>query len=129
MEKQFTKSKWRIRFGFRSLLLLPVLVAIYFALDVPTKTMGVRDVGARLTRENNGNRIEPAYRAPLVLELSKFHIQRLPGQPDQLVTKSSFYFWFFGLVAKLPFTNETSRELPTASPTFGGIDAVDVRFD
>jgi hypothetical protein len=113
MEKNTRKSRrWRPRFGIRSLLCIPVLIAIYFALGAPTKTLGVRDVGERLTRENRGNQATPNYKAPLVLEFSVMHVSAQPGRPRQLVTNSSYYFWFFGLTAELPFTNQQMRDLP-----------------
>ena len=112
MEDNTRKSRrWRPRFGIRSLLCIPVLIAVYFALGAPTKTLGVRDVGERLTRENSGNQVTPTYKVPLVLEFSVIHVLAQPGRP-QLVTNSSYYFWFFGLTAELPFTNQQMRDLP-----------------
>lgn len=111
---------WLFRFRLRTLLLIPLLLAVYLALGGPTKTLGVRDVSERLTRENNGRVITAEYFAPLVLKLPVISVRSEPGKPHQLITKTDYYFWLFGLTAKVPYRFEYSKELPasaTNSPT------------
>jgi hypothetical protein len=116
MVNQSTEPKRRRpRFGLRTLLLIPLLVAVYFALGSPTRTAGVRDVGDRLTRENSGTTVVATYKAPLLIEFPVMHIQRTAGGSDQLVTKSDYYVWFFGWSAKLPYSGETSRDIPVVA--------------
>ncbi len=100
--------------------MIPLLVAVYLALGGPTKTMGVRDVSERLTRESKGRVITAKYFAPLVLELPVMSVRSEPGKPHQLITKTDYYFWLFGLTAKVPYRFEYARELPASainSPT------------
>ena len=129
MESQVTTgsrntNRWRFRFSIRTLLTVTALVAAYLALGPPTQTLGVRDVEARRTRENNGIKVVAAYKAPLLVEFAVHeHRDRagrvvcpigLDANPsvDRVVKTSSYYFWCFGMTAKLPFSLETSQQFP-----------------
>ncbi len=89
-------GRWGLRFGIRSLWCIPVVIAIYLALGAPTKTLGVRDVGERLTRENGDNQVIPTYKASLLLGFAVIHVSAQPGRLDQLVTNRSYYYYFSG---------------------------------
>ena len=95
-----------LRFRLRTLLLIPVFVALYFAVGALTRTKGVRDVSERLTRENGGNVVSVRYVAPLLVEFPLLEMRRPLGKSDQFVTKSDYYMWVFGLTAKLPYRSE-----------------------
>jgi hypothetical protein len=91
------------RFRIRTLLLIPVLIAAYFAMESPTRRMGVRDVSRRLSGKNDGNELFAKYQAPLLLASSIVELHHQSGKPDQIVFETDYYFWFFGVTAKLPY--------------------------
>ena len=96
------------RFGLRTLLAILLVCAMYFALGQPTKTLGVRDVSREL-----GQNARAQYKAPLLLEwpVASVEFSRQSGREIGHITeRRSYYVWFFGAVAKLPFTNETMRD-------------------
>lgn len=106
------KSKnWFLRFRLRTLMLVTVLIAAYFALGAPTKTMGVRDVSKRMTRENNGVELQARYFAPLLLESSLIEVHHRTGKPEQFVIKSDYYLWLFGLTFKIPYRGERTLDI------------------
>ena len=101
---EFPSARRRLsRFRLRTLLLITVLVAAYFAMEAPTRTMGVRDVSRRLSGKNDDNELFAKYQAPLLLAFSIIELHRQSGKPDQIVFKTDYYFWFFGVTAKLPY--------------------------
>jgi hypothetical protein len=110
-------SKWRfLQFRLRTLLVIPALIATYFALGIPTKTMGVRDVSAKLSNGNPGGPVAVQYFAPLLLAFPILEMKLPPGKPEQLITKTDYYFWFFGLSAKLPYKTEDVRDMVKRDP-------------
>lgn len=92
-------------------MLVTVFIAVYFALGSPTKTMGVRDVSKRLTRENNGVELQARYFAPLLLERSLIEVHHRIGKSEQLVIRSDYYLWLFGLTFKLPYRGERTLNI------------------
>ncbi len=80
--------------------------------------MGVRDVSERLTRENNGNEVTPRYVAPLLLESPVLEIHHQLRKPEQLVTKSDYYLWLFGLTAKVPYRGVHVRDIALAANNY-----------
>ena len=93
-------------------MIVTVFIAAYFALGAPTKTMGVRDVSNRLTREHNGIEFQARYFAPLLLEDSSFiEVHHRIGKPEQFVIKSDYYLWLFGLTFKLPYRGERVQDI------------------
>jgi hypothetical protein len=107
MDDANRNSKNRLlQFRLRTLISIPVLVALYFAVGAYTRTTGVRDVSERLTRENGGNDVNARYLAPLLVEFSILEMRLPPGKPVQFITKSDYYIWVFGFSAKLPYHSE-----------------------
>ena len=92
-----------LQFRLRTLLFIPVLIAIYFPVGAYTRTAGVRDVSDRLTRENGGGVVNARCFAPLLLERRLLEVRSPPGQPDVFIAKSDYYLWMFGFTAKLPY--------------------------
>ncbi len=92
-------------------MLVTVFIAVYFALGAPTKTMGVRDVSKRLTRENNGVESNARYVAPLVLDKALVEVYHRIGKPEQVVIKYDYYLWLFGLTFKLPYRGERVQDI------------------
>lgn len=112
-----TKPRKLLQFRLRTFLLLPILVATYFALEWPTKRFGIGDVSERITAENNGNEIHAAYHSPLLLTTSHVTIERIPGKPDLVDFWIDYYFWIFGFTAKLPYQTNTSILITKPSDT------------
>jgi hypothetical protein len=100
----------RVRFSLRVLIVVMTLVCLYFASWRPTVTHGVADVSERLTKENHGVPVQARPKAPLLLALEVVHV-RVGANGTQLVTESTYYPWFYGRVAEMPFTKEWVRDL------------------
>lgn len=125
--------KWLPRFGMKTLLVLPLIVAVYFALGEPTKKWGMPDVRDFIASDKHiGPSVE--YRAPLVIAFPVIHAESHTKTPNKisLITKSTYYFWCFGFVAKLPFETERTRDMvkdtPVASVPGIAVDAQTVRL-
>jgi hypothetical protein len=97
----------KLRFSLRMLIILTTLVCIYLGCWFPTATLGVRDVQKRISSDT---RKLPIPRAPLLLESTRT-IQLLMTPSPITTTTSSYYVWFFGWVAKLPFTTTRAGTL------------------
>lgn len=108
---RFGRRGRRIRFSLRFLLLLPILVAAYFACGPVTSTRGVHDVARHLTEQNDGLYVAPDYKAPLLLEFSVID-GRPQGVPPRMSRHTEYYFWLFGYVAKLPWSSTEYQEYP-----------------
>ena len=109
MTEPTTPTRWRPRFSVRTLAVLVTLVCCYAACWGPTKTRGIRDVERRVFMVEDGSidaeiakglanlfgpgPCEVSATMPLVVEVD-----------DTAV--STYYFWFFGYVAKLPYERD-----------------------
>ena len=111
MDASSSPKRRRLPFSLRTLGLLTVLLCLYLATWRPTKSLGVADVSARLTEENDGVHVQAIAKAPLWLALEIHSLQVRPGGQKLLVVESRYYFWLFGFVAKWPFNIEWAREL------------------
>lgn len=90
----------RLKFSLRSLLALPLIVAIYFVLGGPTKRSGLRDVEQFVLYKDDSR--QPArYHSPLLVTVSETDFS--VTLPDQFAmeTKTTYYFWLFGFVMPL----------------------------
>ncbi len=119
-----TPKRWRPRFSVRTLVILVTLVCCYAACWGPTKTRGPGDVQSRVNELTKARasfgRPSGAFRvatdaevvAPLIIATHESHFENwipLGSTLSMSVPQSrSYYFWFFGYVAKLPY----ERELP-----------------
>jgi hypothetical protein len=102
----------RRKFSLRLLLLCVTLICVYFGTWQATATFGVDDVSKRLTSENNGAFIPVIYKAPLLVATEESEVTYgAPGEPDEVITRSSYYFWFAGWIVKLPFEREWARHV------------------
>jgi hypothetical protein len=108
MAVQPAHKRWPPRFSLRTLAILLTIVCLYFACWIPTTTTGVRDVGYRLASESvysaDGNQFRATPKVPLILEWSGE--TTFVTSSTVVLRKTSYYFWFFGWVAKLPFTTQ-----------------------
>ena len=116
------------RFSMRTLAVLLTNICLYFACWLPTTTTGVRDVGNRLASESyysaDGNQYRATPKAPLVLAWCGEQVR--VSFPAQVIRRTSYYFWFFGWVARIPFTIQETRVLngpPGVSPSGFSIPA------
>ena len=89
--EQNSPKRWRPRWSVRILLIVITLICAYFACWGPTKRQGVEYVRHQVYKFKFD--IEAV--APLLVKADDFY-------------RRSYYFWFFGYVAKLPY----ERELP-----------------
>ena len=106
-------KRFRPRFSIRTLVVVVPLVCCYAACWGPTKKWGPAHVQSHV----NDAKVEPGeFRlardaeaiAPLIIATDDVHLERLPGfgyvTPNAPPPQSrSYYFWFFGYVAKLPY--------------------------
>jgi hypothetical protein len=100
-------NRFRLRFSIRTLIILVTLVCCYAACWGPTKKWGVVDVYHGHPPESANYR-NAAPVAPLVVsQYNNLYWERR-------VTRS-YYFWFFGYTAKLPYEREWELE---SAPTF-----------
>ncbi len=101
-----TSKRRKFRFSLRLLVIITTVVCFYFACWRPTVTSGVADVSARLTRENGGIPSRAVAKAPLFLANEVNEVRTDRSGTTNLVTKTTYYFWFFGGVMKTPFSKE-----------------------
>ena len=107
--------RFRPRFSIRTLVIVATLVCCYAACWGPTKRRGVDDVKKgpderyrRWVQEYKAKNDQPWYIldkrhdvsviAPLFLRLRTETVLRGP--------RDTYYFWFFGYVAKLPYERD-----------------------
>ena len=109
-DANFTPRKRLLQFRLRTLLAIPLLIALYFALGAFTRTREVRDVSDRLTRENGGSIVNTRYLARLLVEFPILEMRSSPGKPDVFITKSDCYLWIFGFTAKDPYRSVVERD-------------------
>ncbi len=117
-------THWLPRFSLRRLLVGVTAISLYMACWLPTVRRGGHDVGERICIENhweNGPMLIKA-EIPLVLTWSFAHVEDGPGKTRQLVVTTSRYFWFFGLVTKLPFSTKTIGPLRFKNGTIQGFN-------
>ena len=100
---EVVNRRW-FRFRLRTLFILLTVVCLYFACWLPTKTRGVADV-----RKHFGG--APVPKVPLVLTTRMFEVRNQPPKPRQLIMETQYYFWFFGLVVKVPITTEQAKDI------------------
>jgi hypothetical protein len=100
MTSQHDKPKrWRPRFSVRTLVIVVTPVCSYAACWGPTKTQGIEDIRAR-------QELEPVAIVPFVITSGAKLKQPYPGLYEVNASKRSYYFWFFGYVAKLPYERD-----------------------
>ena len=109
--EQHTPKQWRPRYSIRMLVVLVTLVCGYTACWGPTRNRGPEDV-----KNCDGDtpivlrrivQADPA--APLIVTTREFHLPKRSGSDTRLPRLyRSYYFWFFGYVARLPY----KREIP-----------------
>ena len=96
------KPKTRWRFGLRWVLFVPLAVGSYLACWEPTVSRAPPEVSFAMTGDNDSPTMRLIPVAPLILERPQ---QRYETETGLIVTDSSYYFWFFGFVKKLPVTS------------------------
>jgi hypothetical protein len=106
MTSQHDKPKrWRPRFSVRTLVIIVTLVCLYAASWGPTKTRGTQEV---LHREDTS--LTARAIAPLLISIDEEHVSHdvFADGSCQFWTEGhrSYYFWFFGYVAELPYERE-----------------------
>jgi hypothetical protein len=106
------------RFSLRTLIILTTLVCIYLGCWFPTATQGVSDVQKRINSEAEATRKLPMPRAPLFLETTRTRLLLMTPSPITSTT-STYYVWFFGWVAKLPFTTTRAGTLADDADEIG----------
>lgn len=106
MVDQAIRKRWLPAFSVRTLLIVTTLLCAYGACWGPTKTRGVADV----QRKTGG--VGPHPFAPLIVSTDYLQVVELaPGEPllypgygpVKYLRCRQYYFWFFGLMVKLPY--------------------------
>jgi hypothetical protein len=92
-------KRWRPRWSVRTLVLVVTLVCAYLACWGPTKSYGIRDVGAGRASEAI---------APLIIAAPMWGEVFADGS---VYGGRCYYLWFFGYVRKLPFDQHSGYEL------------------
>ncbi|TWT56080.1 hypothetical protein CA85_45530 [Allorhodopirellula solitaria] len=126
-----TSARWCPRFSLRFVLTIPLLLAVYLACGVATKTSGVDDVTNYLSLLDSdvafpeaafvSTKLKefgpPEYYLPFVLERVT-----VVGEPfgNTVTTDRSYYAWVFGHVYQLPVTRRFA-DRRTATRTFSMI--------
>jgi hypothetical protein len=104
-------KRWRPRFSVRTLVVVVTLMCCYAACWGPTKRQGVEDVYRHAYSESAGREHGPppifytSATGPFVVGIDQF-----TGSPD----RREYYFWFFGLIAKLPIEREVHAKAPSS---------------
>ena len=109
----------RLRFSIRTLLVLPLLVAMYFALAAATKRYGREDVARVFETEHGGGL--PGYVAPLIFEHWTMRATGGPNASPNAEVTAHYYVWFFGYVWHTPYVRVqpyTMRGTQSAKETF-----------
>ena len=102
MAPEQKSKRWLPRWSVRILLIAITLICAYLACWGPTKNQGVSDVavfqpGRRSMLE--GTWIDVSAIVPFVVR-----------KDHRYKATRSYYFWFFGYVAKLPYEKELPKE-------------------
>jgi len=98
MTSQHDKAKrWRPRFSVRTLVIVVTLVCCYAACWGPTNRRGKGDVryAPRPDGREGNHGVATFAIAPLFIR-----------REEPYTRERSYYFWFFGYVAKLPYERE-----------------------
>lgn len=103
MDRTKNMKRSCFKFSLKFVLLLPLVVAAYFALGPVTHSLGVRDVGGVLSKTGD----EPRVVAPLLLKHSVISVHA-----PEMSRKTDYYVWLFGVVAKIPYTRHEYRAFP-----------------
>ena len=102
------KRRW-YQFRLRTLLIAVSGVCLYLACWFPTKTQGVADTKEHLSNQWGPPQGAPLAKAPLILVTQIDSLIR-SRRSNYLIQQRHYYFWFFGgLVVKLPFTTQQKR--------------------
>ena len=137
MTTQHDKPKrWRPRFSVRTLAIVVTLVCCYAACWGPTKRRGIEDAlqyeygtpatasgfeaaieaddddawdPALLRRLSGVAGFDPSPAAPLIVRIDELSYANVRTK----TLRRTYYFWFFGYVAKLPW----EREIPADDPS------------
>lgn len=127
MTSQHDKAnRWRPKFSVRTLVIVVTLVCCYAACWGPTKSRGVEDVckyaidaqeslnvDCGVIAASNQLHSESLQRnassIPLFVEVVEEDVSS--GTQVVFLECRTYYFWFFGYIAKLPY--ERADELPT----------------
>jgi hypothetical protein len=103
-------KRWRPRFSVRTLVVLVTLVCCYAACWQPTKKTGVNEVVDHIWAMTYSPKPKSMLIGGILFDgESASAIMPFVVQVDQWelnIQRRSFYFWFFGYVAKLPFERE-----------------------
>lgn len=113
------KRRW-FRFRLRTVFIILTFVCLYFACWFPTKTRGVADVKKYL--DGSG---APAAQMPLVVTTQRLHVD-IGLQRTTSTKESEYYFWFFGVVMKLPIATQQTKPLPNVQQLNAFIRNADV---
>jgi len=109
------KRTW-LRFSLRKLIIFTAIACLYFACWIPTHTTGVDDVARRYAWKYNGNAAAKAAPVlPLLLSVTVHRGQR-SGLSWTRTRENAYRFWFFGVMAEVPFTNKTVKPLAARKP-------------
>ena len=100
-----TTKRWRPRFSVRTLVVVVTLVCCYTACWGPTQTDGVAEV--RRLAWNYTNNTSAV--APLVVRQDEIFWVEIRAGSVQGYDRRSYYFWFFGYTAKLPYERDGER--------------------
>ena len=95
------KAKWKMwppRFSIRTLLLLSVLVALFFAANGATKKYGTEDATAWLKEHRTGH-VVALHKGPLLVASGV----STTGPNSTVVTYERHYLWILGWVFELPW--------------------------
>ena len=94
-----TPKRWRPRFSVRTLVVLVTLVCSYFGCWEVTKSRGVRDVRRGVSP------------MPFIVRVDMDSVIGSASYVDVAYRERSYYFWFFGYFAKLPFERDIIIQL------------------
>ncbi|MEM6473995.1 MAG: hypothetical protein AAF802_30880 [Planctomycetota bacterium] len=85
----------------RTLLCLPVMVALYFSLGIATKQYGRADVTRVFEAEHGGGL--PGYVCPLVFEHWRMKAIGGPNASPNGEVEARYFLWFFVFVWETPY--------------------------
>jgi len=99
--QSITPNRWRPRFSVRTLVVMVTLVCVYFGCWEITKRFGVRDIVFHKYVFRKLNNKEEVRFAGFLSSPGPFVVsQKWTGNDE------TYYFWFFGYIAKLPYERE-----------------------
>jgi hypothetical protein len=109
-----TPKRFRPRFSIRTLIILVTLVCVYFASWSATNRLGCDQVLGQHWDDVNAESPMP------FVVVRKVSISSLESGVFRWDTRRTYYFWFFGYVAKLPWEREVETENSPVLPRSPG---------